>query len=49
MASVEVALNYPSLYPLLDRLCPDPDDWQDTFARVQACEQGALKQMHSNR
>lgn len=39
-------LNYPSLYPLLDRLYPDdPAEWGRLFDEIQLMERAALKEM----
>lgn len=47
--AVRTGLHYPSLYPLLDRECADPESWQQTFHDVQVCEDAALAQMKNNR
>jgi len=39
------ALNYPSLYPLLDRAFPDPEEWDEAFTDVRVMEIEALKTM----
>lgn len=44
----KTGLDYPSLYPLLDRACDTQDAWQQTFRDVQVCEDAALQQMRKN-
>lgn len=48
-APIPTGLHYPSLYPLLDRECPAPDDWRQTLQDVQACEDAALSEMRKKR
>lgn len=35
-------LRYEAIYPLLDRLLPADDDWQQAFSDLQAMERAAL-------
>lgn len=44
-----IGLYYPSLYPLLDRECPMPNDWRETLQDVQACEDAAIAELRKNR
>lgn len=39
-------LRYEAIYPLLDRLFPDPADWQTMFDDLQTLEIAALNAMH---
>lgn len=41
-------LRYEALYPLLDRHCADPDDWQQLFDDVRVMERAALDTMQNN-
>lgn len=45
---VRTGLNYPSLYPLLDRACPTPEEWERHFQDVRVCEDAALEQLRKN-
>jgi len=40
-------MDYGPLFHRLDRLYPDPDDWQDAYADIRALERVALDAMHS--
>lgn len=41
-------LYYPSLYPLLDRLCPDAEAWDALFEDIRVMEIAALEIMHDH-
>lgn len=38
-------LNYAALYPLLDRMTQDPDEWERLFDEVRVMEAAALEEM----
>lgn len=40
-------LDYSAVYPLLDRLTSDPDEWQRHFDDLRTMEAAALEQMRS--
>ena len=42
-------LDYAAVYPLLDRIAKDPQEWDDLFSDIQVMEGAALKQMSENR
>lgn len=39
-------LDYNALYPLLDKQCPTPDEWNNTFDDIQVMESAALSEMN---
>ncbi len=39
-----LGLDYSAVYPLLDRRCPDADDWNEMFEDIRAMESAALEQ-----
>ena len=41
-------LNYPSAYPLLDRLASDSEEWDELLHDLQAMEIAALSQMRED-
>ena len=41
-----VGLNWPAIYPLMDRLELEPDAWQDLLDDLEVMEQAALEVMH---
>lgn len=46
---IRYALNYPSLYPLLDRISPDKETWQENFQLIRVMESAALVEMNRKR
>lgn len=40
-------LDYAAVYPLLDRMGLEPDEWLQTLDDINAMEQAALAQIHS--
>lgn len=42
-------LNYPSLYPLMDRMNLEPDEWDALLEDIQAMEDEALATMAEQR
>lgn len=42
-------LDYGAIYPLLDRIAQDAEEWMDLFEDLQVLEGAALKQMSDNR
>jgi hypothetical protein len=39
-------LDYNALYPLLDKQCTTPDEWDNAFADIQVMESAALSEMN---
>ena len=39
-------LEYASLYPLIDRVAKNPDEWDELFGDIQVLEIAALNAMH---
>lgn len=39
-----LGLDYSALYPLLDRICIDEEDWKSMFADIKAMEAAAIDQ-----
>lgn len=46
MGFIRHGLRYEALYPLLDRISEDKDQWGENFAMIRAMEQAALEVMN---
>lgn len=46
--SIPVALDYCAVYPLLDRIASDNDEWLELFADLQVLESAALERISEN-
>lgn len=44
-----IGLRYEALYPLLDRIASDAQEWEFLFDGVRAVERGALEQISENK
>ena len=40
-----VGINYAAVYPYLDRMAKDDDDWQALFADCQECESAMVERL----